>query len=78
MRVGLWSELDTSLGYYYWLLEHIEATTLDAQLAIARNIRSLYLEAAAHPSNPMPPRHLSASFRTNWQTLSYTVATPRT
>ena len=36
MRAGLWTQLDTSLGYYYWLLERIEATTLDAQLAIAK------------------------------------------
>ena len=71
MRSGFWPQLDTSLGYYYWLLQRIEATTLDAQLDIARNIRSLYLEAAAHPSNPMPPRYLSAALRTNWQTLSY-------
>jgi hypothetical protein len=75
MRAGLWPQLDTSLGYYYWLLERIETTTLDAQLAIAKNMRSLYLEAAAHPSNPMPPRHLSAALRTNWQTLSYIEAT---
>ena len=75
MRAGLWTQLDTSLGYYYWLLERIEATTLDAQLAIAKNMRSLYLEAAAHPSNPMPPRHLSAALRTNWQTISYIEAT---
>ena len=75
MRAGLWPQLDTSLGYYYWLLERIETTTLDAQLDIAKNMRSLYLEAAAHPSNPMPPRHLSAALRTNWQTLSYIEAT---
>ena len=75
MRAGLWTQLETNLGYYYWLLERIEATTLDAQLAIAKNMRSLYLEAAAHPSNPMPPRHLSAARRTNWQTLSYIEAT---
>jgi len=75
MRAGLWPQLDTSLGYYYWLLERVEETTLDAQLVIARNMRSLYLEAAAHPSNPMPPRHLSAALRTNWQTLSYIEAT---
>ena len=75
MRAGLWTQLETSLGYYYWLLERIEATTLDAQLAIAKNMRSLYLEAAAHPSNPMPPRHLSAALRTNWQTISYIEAT---
>ena len=37
MRAGLWPQLDTSLGYYYWLLERIETTTLDAQLAIAKN-----------------------------------------
>lgn len=71
MRAGLWTQLDASLGYYYWLLERIEATTLDTQLTIAKNIRSLYLEAAAHPSNPMPPRHLSAALRTNWQALSF-------
>jgi hypothetical protein len=75
MRAGHWPELDTSLGYYFWLLERIEETTLDAQLIIARNMRSLYLEAAAHPSNPAPPRHLSAALRTNWQTLSYIEAT---
>jgi hypothetical protein len=75
MRAGLWPQLDTSLGYYYWLLERIESTTLDAQLAIAKNMRGLYLEAAAHPNNPMPPRHLSAAMRTNWQTLSYIEAT---
>ena len=75
MRAGLWTQLDSSLGYYYWLLERIESTTLDAQLAIAKNMRGLYLEAAAHPNNPMPPRHLSAALRTNWQTLSYIEAT---
>ena len=75
MRAGHWPQLDTSLGYYYWLLERIGTTTLDAQLAIAKNMRSLYLEAAAHPSNPAPPRHLSAALRTNWQTLSYIEAT---
>lgn len=75
MRAGLWPQLDTSLGYYYWILERVESTTLDAQLAIAKNMRSLYLEAAAHPNNPMPPRHLSAALRTNWQTLTYIEAT---
>lgn len=71
MQAGNWKELDTNIGYYTWLLARIEKSTLASQLAIAKGMRNLYLEASAHPENATPARYLSAALRTNWQALNF-------
>ncbi len=75
MRAAQWSELETSLEHFYWLLGQIQDSTLSSQLAIIRDLRQLNLEAAAHPNNPAPAKHFSGAQRLNWQALSFIEAT---
>ncbi len=75
MRAAQWSELETSLEHFYWLLDQIKDSTLSSQLAIIRDLRQLNLEAAAHPGNPAPAKHFSGAQRLNWQALNFIEAT---
>ena len=75
MRAAQWSELETSLEHFYWLLGQIQDSTLSSQLAIIRDLRQLNLEAAAHPNNPAPAKHFSGAQRLNWQALNFIEAT---
>lgn len=75
MRAAQWSELETSLEHFYWLLGQIKDSTLSSQLAIIRDLRQLNLEAAAHPGNPAPTKHFSGAQRLNWQALNFIEAT---
>lgn len=71
MRAAQWTELETSLEHYYWLLDQIQESTLSSQLGIIRDLRQLNLEAAGHPQNPAPAKHFSDAQRLNWQALSF-------
>jgi len=75
MRAAQWSELETSLEHFYWLLGQIQDSTLSSQLDIIRDLRQLNLEAAAHPNNPAPAKHFSGAQRLNWQALNFIEAT---